>query len=169
MQLLFYPNDALTARNKPLEAYTPTVAAHVREMFGIMGHAEGAGLAAPQVGWNVRLFIMGAAGPYDREAVERVVWNPSIETSGDLVPMEEGCLSFPYISGKVARWTRTRLIGQTPDGPIDEVFTGFAAQAIQHEMDHLDGLLFIEKMSPADRRRIAPQLHELISRAQDRS
>lgn len=165
MHLLIYPNDALIARNKPIAAYTPAVAAHVREMFEVMGRAEGAGLAAPQVGWNVRLFIMGVPGPYDLEAVERVVWNPTIETSGDLVPMEEGCLSFPNVKGKVARWTRTRLLGQTPDGPIDEVFTGVAAQAVQHEIDHLDGILFIEKMSPADRQRIASQLRDLADLA----
>lgn len=167
MHLLYYPSDALSARNHPIETYTPAVAAHVREMFGIMARAEGAGLAAPQVGWNVRLFIMGVPGPNDLEAVERVVWNPSIETSGDLVPMEEGCLSFPNIYGKVARWTRARLLGQTPEGPIDEVFTGFSAQALQHEIDHLDGILFIEKMSPADRRRISPQLRELTERSFD--
>jgi peptide deformylase len=168
MKLLYYPNDALIARNKPIEAYTPVVAAHVREMFEILARVEGAALAAPQVGWNVKLFILGASGPHDPEAMQRVVWNPTIETSGDLVPMEEGCLSFPEVTGKVARWTRTRLLGQTPEGPIDEVFTGFSAQAVQHEVNHLEGLLFIEKMSPADRRRIAPQLRDLADREYER-
>jgi peptide deformylase len=77
--------------------------------------------------------------------------------------MMEGCLSFPKIFAPVPRWTHARLTGKTPDGPIDEIFTGLAAQAVQHEMDHLDGILFIEKMSPADRQRIAPQLRELAA------
>lgn len=164
MELVIYPSDVLVAKTKPIDAYTPDVASRVKEMFDIMAQHEGAGLSAPQVGWSARLFIIGISGPNDREQVSRVVWNPSIETSGDMVLMEEGCLSFPNIFARVPRWTRTRLIGMTPSGPLDEVFTGFAAQAVQHEMDHLEGNLFIEKMSPADRQRIAPDLRELASR-----
>lgn len=164
MELVLYPSDVLVSKNVPISAYDADVAAQVREMFSVMASLDGAGLAAPQVGWNVKLFILGVPGPKDGEAIQRVVWNPSIQTSGDLVLMEEGCLSFPGIFAKVPRWTRTRLVGQTPEGPIDEVFTGFAAQAVQHEMDHLEGLLFIEKMSPADRQRVAPALRELAAR-----
>lgn len=163
MELVIYPSDVLVSRNQPIAIYDADVAARVKEMFEIMDQADGAGLAAPQVGWNVRLFILGVPGPNDGEAIQRVVWNPAIQTSGDLVLMEEGCLSFPKIRAKVPRWTRTRLQAMTPEGPLDEVFTGFAAQAVQHEMDHLDGLLFIEKMSPADRQRVAPALRELAA------
>ena len=164
MELVLYPSDVLVSKNLAVSSYSLDVAAHVREMFEMMASLDGAGLAAPQVGWNVRLFILGVPGPKDGEAVQRVVWNPAIHNSGDLVPMDEGCLSFPGIFAKIPRWTRTRLLGQTPEGPIDEVFTGFAAQAVQHEMDHIDALLFIEKMSPADRQRVAPALRELAAR-----
>jgi peptide deformylase len=151
MEIVRYPNDLLVAKNKPLDRYTPDAAAQVVEMLKLMYRTGGVGLAAPQVGWNVRLFTLGVSAVGDPEVKHRVIWNPEIETSGELVPMREGCLSFPRIYAQIKRWTRTRLVGQTPEGPIDEVFMGLGAQAIQHEMDHLDGILFIEKMTPADR------------------
>lgn len=163
MELVLYPSDVLVGKNLPVSDYTPDVAAQVKEMFEVMGRVDGAGLAAPQVGWNVRLFIIGVPGPNDGESLQRVVWNPSVHPFGERVLMVEGCLSFPRIFAPVPRWTHARLTGKTPEGPIDEIFTGLAAQAVQHEMDHLDGILFIEKMSPADRQRIAPQLRELAA------
>lgn len=151
-ELVLYPSNHLVAKNQPILAYTADVAEHVAEMWKIMAKDDGIGLAAPQIGWSVRLFILGVPGPNDGEVVHRVVWNPEVEHSGDRVPMKEGCLSFPKIFADITRWTRTHLVGQTPEGKIDEVFTGLAAQAVQHEMDHLDGILFIERMTPADRR-----------------
>jgi len=152
MELAVYPSDYLVSKNKKIEKYTPEVAAKVAEMWAVMEATDGVGLAAPQVGWNVQLFIMGIPD-VSGETVRRVVWNPTIETFGDQVPMMEGCLSFPGIRAQIKRWTHARLVGQTVDGQVDEVLAGLAAQAAQHEMDHLDGLLFIERMSPADRQR----------------
>ncbi len=164
MELVIYPSNHLVAKNQRIEAWTPDIAAQVAEMRKVMDQADGIGIAAPQVGWNVRLFILGVPGPKDGETVHRVVWNPEVETSGDMVPMMEGCLSFPGIRAPIPRWTRARLRGRTPEGVIDEVFAGIGAQAVQHEMDHIDSLLFIEKMSPADRMRIAPVLRELAEK-----
>jgi peptide deformylase len=152
MDLVLYPSNHLVAMNQTIPAYSADVAEQVAKMFKVMEKADGIGLAAPQVGWNVRLFILGVPGPNDGEVVHRVVWNPEIENSGDRIPMREGCLSFPKIFADITRWTRTHLIGHTLEGKIDEVFAGLAAQAVQHEMDHLDGVLFIERMTPADRR-----------------
>lgn len=152
MELSIYPSSYLVAKNQPIEKYSDEVKEKVAEMWKVMASADGIGLAAPQVGWNVRLFILGVPGPNDGEVVHRVVWNPQIENSGEKIAMREGCLSFPKIHANIIRWTRTHLVGQTPEGKIDEVFTGLAAQAVQHEMDHLDGVLFIERMTPADRK-----------------
>jgi peptide deformylase len=160
MEIVKYPSDLLVAKNKPLDKYTPDVASQEVDMQKLMYQTGGVGLAAPQVGWNVRLFTLGVSATGDPEVKYRVVWNPEIETSGELVSMREGCLSFPRIYAQIKRWTRTRLVGQTPEGPIDEVFVGLGAQAIQHEIDHLDGVLFIEKMTPADR-----QLNDAAIRA----
>jgi len=164
MELITYPSNHLVMKNQRVEGWTPDVAERVAMMWKAMERADGIGLAAPQVGWNVRLFILGVPGPNDGDVVHRVLWNPEVQTSGDLVPMMEGCLSFPGIRANIPRWTRARLVGWTPEGPIDEVFAGLAAQAVQHEMDHIEGLLFIEKMTPADRQRIAPVLRDLAER-----
>jgi len=164
MELVLYPSNHLVMKNERVDGWTPEVAERVDRMWKVMERTDGIGLAAPQVGWNVRLFILGVPGPNDGDVVHRVVWNPEVETSGDLVPMHEGCLSFPGIRADIPRWTRTRLLGMTREGPIDEVFVGLAAQAVQHEMDHIEGLLFIEKMTPADRMRVNPILRELAER-----
>ncbi len=165
MELVVYPSNHLVAKNQKIDAWTPDIAARVAEMRKVMEKSDGIGIAAPQVGWNVQLFILGIPAPNDGEVVTRVVWNPEVETSGDLVPMPEGCLSFPGIRASVPRWTRARLRGRTPEGLLDEVFVGVAAQAVQHEMDHIEGLLFIEKMTPADRMRVAPILRELAEKS----
>jgi len=153
MEIVTYPSEILLAINRPLQKYTPEAAAQVVEMLKLMYRTGGIGLAAPQVGWNVRLFTLGIPAVGDGDVKHRVLWNPEVETAGDLVPMREGCLSFPRIYAEIKRWTRVRLRAQSPEGPVDEIFVGLGAQAVQHEMDHLDGILFLEKMTPADRQR----------------
>jgi peptide deformylase len=116
-----------------------------------MADADGVGLAAPQVGWNVRLFILGIPNRVAGEVEERVIFDPTLEMLGEKMVVQEGCLSFPGIPGRVPRHTRVRLVGKTPEGDLDEVLEGLEAQAAQHEMDHLDGVLFIDRMTAADR------------------
>ena len=156
MELLKYPDPRLTEHNRPIDALSSEDLLKVEEMFGVMARSDGLGLAAPQVGWNVRLFILGF------EAREPLIfWNPKIELVGEKQLMTEGCLSFPGISVPVSRALRVRLLAETPNGPVDLMTAGLAAQAVQHEMDHVDGKLFIEHLSPEDRARIEPVLAEL--------
>ena len=152
MDLVLYPDPRLTAKNGDLMEYTPNVALRMAEMVKKNLQLGGAGLAAPQVGWNVRLFVLSAPAVGDTSVIHRIIWNPTVETSGELVPMREGCLSFPRIWAEIRRWTKVRLLGQTLEGPVDLPLEGLGAQAVQHEMDHLDGILFIERMTDADRR-----------------
>lgn len=168
MEVVLYPDPRLTAKNTDLTVYTPAIAARMAEMVKKNVLLGGAGLAAPQVGWNVRLFILAVRAVGDKELTYRIVWNPAVEPSGNLVPMREGCLSFPDVFGTIRRWTKVRLMGQTPEGPIDRMFESFGAQAVQHEMDHLDGVLFTERMSEADRRLNRPLLKALEERARRR-
>lgn len=155
MQILHYPDPRLTAKNLPLELWTEETASKVEEMRKVLGRVDGVGLAAPQVGWNVKLFILELFDKEKGEQIEGVIFNPAIKHMGSLVPMKEGCLSFPGMWATIKRYERVELLGMTPEGPIDEVLTGFLAQAAQHEMDHLDGILFTERMTAADRK-----LHE---------
>jgi peptide deformylase len=121
----------------------------VRDMFDTMAAANGAGLAAPQIGVDLQLVIFGTDAPNPRypEApiVPRTVLvNPVIEPLG--VEEEEGwegCLSVPGLRGVVPRWKKIRYTGFDPFGePIDRVVEGFHARVVQHECDHLQGVLY---------------------------
>lgn len=166
MEILKYPDPRLMAPNAPIEIYGPEERAKVAEMFRIMSGADGIGLAAPQVGWNVRLFIMRFLEvPAEEGETERtlsfVFFNPSIKLLGERILAPEGCLSFPGVFAKVERSSQVRLVAQTPYSNVDSVARGLPAQAIQHEMDHLDGVLFTDRMSAAERSRIEPLLEDL--------
>lgn len=150
MELLIYPDARLTNPNEPIKEWLPEMTNNIIKMFDIMYKTKGIGLAAPQVGWNIRLFVLNLTGKHDQKDQERVIFNPMITTSGDELFEIEGCLSFPGISAKIKRWSNVHLIGQTPQGKIEEDFSGLGAIAMQHEIDHLDGLLFIERMNPAE-------------------
>lgn len=120
--------------------------------------ARGIGLAAPQVGWSVRLFIIDVDGDLHGE---KVFINPVITEEVGELNKEEGCLSFPGIMGKVVRAQRIKAQAYTLKGQKIEIEAeGLAARAWQHEIDHLNGCLFIDKMSPASRLAISHQLKE---------
>ncbi len=150
MELLLYPDARLTNPNLPIQEWTPDLDAKITKMFDIMYRTKGIGLAAPQVGWNVRLFVYNITGQYDQKDQEKVIFNPSITTSGDQLFDIEGCLSFPGVNARIKRWSQVHLTAQTPQGKVEEDLSGLGAVAMQHEIDHLDGLLFIERMNPAE-------------------
>ena len=159
MKIVTYPAPVLRQNAKPLVRIDGEIRRKVEEMMELMYQADGIGLAAPQVGWSVRLFIIDTDG---NRTGEKVFINPTIlETDGEQ-NKEEGCLSFPGILGKVIRAQRIKgqaynLEGQKMDIEADGLF----ARAWQHELDHLNGCLFIDKMSPASRLSISHQLKEL--------
>lgn len=158
-ELVLFPDLRLSAPNRKISAYTGETAQRVRRMFEVMYEKKGVGLAAPQIGWNIQLFVMNAT-PEDPKG-ERIYWNPHLTTSGDFVDQEEGCLSAPRVWGKIKRWTEAVLTAETPDGPVIEKFEGFSAKIVQHEMDHLNGMLYFERMMPAERRRVEPDIRRL--------
>lgn len=158
-EILWYPDSRLIADNAPITEYTPEMAERVKEMFTLMYKTDGIGLAAPQIGWNVQLFVVNIT-PKDKTK-ERVYWNPKIFNTGDQILDMEGCLSFPTVQAKIRRYETTELTAQTPEGEVTEYFDGLGARAIQHEMDHLEGLLFINRMTPADQKKNAFVLKQL--------
>ncbi len=139
----------LLSRARPVTAFdTLELAALIDDMRDTMRHLSGAGLAAPQIGVDLRVVIFGGGlSPRypDASAVpDTVLINPVLtplaqeEESG-----WEGCLSVPGLRGWVPRWTQLRYTGFDPSGaPIDRVATGFHARVVQHECDHLDGILY---------------------------
>ncbi len=123
----------------------------IGDMFDTMDAADGAGLAAPQIGVPLRVVIFGSADgtpnpryPNEPPVPQTILVNPVLQPLGD--EMEEGwegCLSVPGLRGVVPRWRRLRYSGFDPDGrPIERTAEGFHARVVQHECDHLDGILY---------------------------
>jgi peptide deformylase len=134
-------------------AFGPELHELVADMFETMAHADGAGLAATQVGVSERVFVADVrrdAGPEGRVALV----NPRIVEASEETDREpEGCLSIPGVSDVVARPSRVTVEGLDPDGrPVRVSGSGLLARVLQHEIDHLDGVLFIDHLSPLKRR-----------------
>ena len=134
---------------RPVEAFgTPELAALLQDMRDTMAALDGAGLAAPQIGVSLQVVIFGVgANPRypDAEAVPYTeLLNPVLEPVGDAVEEGwEGCLSVPGMRGLVPRWASLRYRGFTPTGePVDRTVSGFHARVVQHECDHLMGILY---------------------------
>jgi peptide deformylase len=158
MNIIIYPEPMLRKKAKPLTEINKEVYQKVEEMMELMHQANGIGLAAPQTGWSVRLFITDVNGDtYE----DKVFINPTIiEETGEL-NKEEGCLSLPGITGRVIRAQKIKARAYNLKGQEIEIEAeGLAARAWQHEIDHLNGILFIDKISPANRLAISHQLKE---------
>lgn len=153
MEIVPYPHPALRWKSKPIKALDANLERIVAEMFELMYAAKGIGLAANQVALPYRLFILNLAGDASEKSEEIVFINPRFLRRKGTVEGEEGCLSFPGLYGQVKRSSKVaieafNLKGENFEYALDEL----AARAVQHECDHLDGVLFIDKMSDSDRR-----------------
>jgi peptide deformylase len=157
MNIITYPDPILRQKAKSLTQINQEVYQKIEEMMALMHQANGIGLAAPQVGWSVRLFIIDVDGrPGDKVFINPV----TIEETGEL-SKEEGCLSFPGVMGKVMRAQRIKGYAYNLKGQKIEIEAeGLIARAWQHELDHLNGYLFIDKISPANRLSISHKLKE---------
>jgi len=139
----------LLRRAQPVEAFgTPALAALIEDMRDTMRHLTGAGLAAPQIGVDLRVVIFGG-GPSPRYpdasvVPDTVLINPVLTPLADEEEGGwEGCLSVPGLRGWVPRWTQLHYTGFDASGTvIERVATGFHARVVQHECDHLDGVLY---------------------------
>lgn len=134
----------------PGEIASPELQALIDDMIETMREARGVGLAAPQVGSEVQIFVYEAPSPPDRidPIPLQVVVNPMISPhSREMVYDWEGCLSIPDLRGLVPRHGEVRVQGIDRDGkPVDHVVAGFEARIVQHEYDHLNGVIFLDRM-----------------------
>ena len=156
--IVIYGNDVL---RKPCEALTPEypeLKKLIEDMFLTLDEASGVGLAAPQVGKNIRLFIVDCTpwGEDDPECADykRAFINPEIYERSEetIVRRGEGCLSFPGVNADVARSVSVRMRYLDENfQPHDEEFTGYKAWVVQHEYDHLEGIVFIDRVAPLRR------------------
>ena len=168
LKIVNYPQPVLLQRAAPQETFDESLRQTVDEMFDAMYAARGVGLAALQVAIPRRLFVVNVEvddRESGRDAVrsgERVFVNPELlELQGEQLG-DEGCLSIPGVSGQVLRAERVKVHAQGVDGePFELAAEGYLARAIQHEYDHLEGRLFIDRLSPADKALAQRTLKEL--------
>jgi peptide deformylase len=148
LRIVKYPHPALRHKSKPLRRVDGELHKIVREMFDLMYEQKGVGLAANQVELPYRLFIINTEGDPSK-AEEYVFLNPVIVKRSGLVEAEEGCLSFPEIYAQVKRPEKVTISAYNLAGEeINYELAGLFARAVQHENDHLDGVLFIDRLSP---------------------
>lgn len=166
--IVSYGNPVLTQPAKAVEQYDTPLQELIRDMFETMEHSEGVGLAAPQVNESLRLFIMGEAeGSSTLPPPEKwpgwVFINPEIvELNGLLKTDIEGCLSIPGIEVSLARPSTLRLRYHDENFEQQErTFTGYIARVIQHEYDHIEGVLMTDRMNSHRQRSLHPFLKKV--------
>lgn len=155
-----YPDPVLRQAAKPVTVIDEALRRLAGDMIDTMRDANGVGLAAPQVGVGQRLAIVD----FDPENHDpRVLINPVIvKRSGRKELCDEGCLSFPGVRSRVKRSPKVVCEAQNLDGEVVEYQAeGLVARAVQHELDHLDGMLFVDKVGPSDKLLIEDDLAEL--------
>jgi peptide deformylase len=149
LRILHYPDPRLRRKAAEVKDFDASLAELAARMFELMKTAEGVGLAAPQVGVALRLFVMNATG----EEKDRLVFiNPVLDQLAGAAEAEEGCLSLPGINVQVKRAARARVRAFDLAGKPFTLEAGdLPARVWQHETDHLNGVLIIDRMGPADR------------------
>ncbi len=146
LQLIQYPHPTLRFASKPLARVDDQLRGMIDLMFQIMYEHRGVGLAANQVNLPLRLFVANPSGEKD-SGQELVFLNPVIQKATGTIEAEEGCLSLPGLNGVVKRNKAVQVNAYSMDGKeINLKVEGFLARIIQHEVDHLDGVLFIDRM-----------------------
>jgi len=176
LPILEYGDPILRAKGKPIENIEDRIRELAANMIETMHAANGVGLAAQQVGEALQLTVLDVSLVEDRPstlkvdgkevdpkaAMPLVLINPEIELRGSTETGVEGCLSFPEITGDIERATSVIVRAQTLESSTIEIeATGFLARAIQHEGDHLNGILFIDRMNSAAKAALSSRLKRL--------
>lgn len=161
LEVIHYPHPTLRHVSKPLKRVDRALRDMVQNMFGLMYEQEGVGLAANQVDLPYRLFIANPTGDADQKDAEHVFINPVLRRGKGQVEADEGCLSIPGVAGPVVRKERITIEAYTLSGePFEGELEGLFARIVQHETDHLDGVLFIDRLSPTQIAELRAKLEE---------
>lgn len=179
-EIVTYGHPALRARGRKVENIDDRIRSLARDMLETMEDAQGVGLAAQQIGLPLQLCVLDVRGVRDRPSrmwlggrevdpeghMPLVLVNPEVELSGEQQTGVEGCLSFPGLTADIERPGRVRVRALDLEGrPVEFEAEGLLARAVQHEHDHLQGILFIDRMSERERERIQPKLEQLLRKA----
>ena len=175
LPIVGYGNPILKKRAQKIEKNYPDLKALISDMFETMYHATGVGLAAPQIGKSIRLFIIDTS-PFDNKDFEetsgfktgtlkKVFINPKIiSESGETKPFEEGCLSIPNVREIINRKSEISL-SYFDENFVrhQDTFCGIIARVIQHEYDHIEGVLFTDKVSPFKKKLLKGKLNNILT------
>jgi len=162
--VVVYGHPVLRKEAAYIEKDHPGLADLISDLFETMYRSEGMGLAAPQIGKSIRIFVIDgtpiAEDEPELEGFRKVFINARIiEKDGDTLPMSEGCLSIPHLREEVNRENRIRITYFDENWEFhDEIYEGYKSRIIQHEYDHLDGILFTDRLNPLRRRLIKSKL-----------
>jgi peptide deformylase len=162
VQIVNYPHPTLRYKSKPIRRVDADLKRIVGEMFDLMYKAKGVGLAANQVDLPLRLFVANEASDPD-EGEELVFINPVLSRPKGTATREEGCLSLPELYGEVTRPERIHVQAYNLQGELFEgELSGLLGRIVQHETDHLDGVLFIDRLSETGQMNLREDLDELL-------
>ena len=160
--ILIYPDERLREIARPVDSFEPALTELVDDMFETMYQERGIGLAATQIDEHRRLFVADVSE--DRSGALAFV-NPEILAREGTVESEEGCLSIPGINETIARAERIRVRAQDAKGKtFEQDLEGLLAICFQHELDHLEGRLFIDYLSPLKQQRIRKKMQKALRR-----
>jgi peptide deformylase len=178
LEIKKYGSPVLRQKGAAIEKITPEIKKLIADMFETMHERHGVGLAAQQIGRALQLTVIDVREAKDRpstlelkgkpadvsEIMPLVLINPEIKPAGEPVTGGEGCLSFPEIYADITRPEFVDVKALNEKGkPIEFRAGGLLSRAIQHEVDHLNGILFIDRMATATKRELKPELDELQS------
>ncbi|HEX4645464.1 MAG TPA: peptide deformylase [Verrucomicrobiae bacterium] len=176
LNVVKYGHPALRKKGERVESITPAIKALIADMFDTMREARGVGLAAQQVGKALQLTVIDVRAATDRpstleldgkpadpgEFMPLVLINPEVKPVGDPVAGPEGCLSFPEIYADIVRPESVDVTAMNEKGKrIQFRCGGLLARAVQHETDHLNGILFIDRMDSRTKTELKPELEQL--------
>ncbi len=154
-----YPTPVLREKAQPVEDINDDIRVLAERMKDIMVETKGIGLAGPQAGVNLRIFVVSIDGTKENA---KVYINPTIKTEGKMTAHEEGCLSLPGIYGNINRYSQCTVIATDLDGnEFTEVGQGLLARAFQHEFDHLEGTMIKDRLGYAAKLRARRKLKQL--------
>jgi peptide deformylase len=166
LKIVAYGDPLLRKVSEEIEPGYPGLNELIQDMFESMKISNGVGLAAPQVGYGIKLFVINSTEVKNiKDGMHKVFINPEIlEYTGKRYSYEEGCLSIPTIHEDVIREDKIRIWYQDENfNEFEEDYDGFNARIIQHEYDHLIGKLFIDRISPLKRKLLKRKLNDIIN------
>ncbi|MEZ6122311.1 MAG: peptide deformylase [Planctomycetaceae bacterium] len=169
LEIVHHPHPALRWKSREITRIDAQLRNWVEQMFELMYEARGIGLAANQVALPYRMFVINPSGDPEQNDLEQVFINPEIIKRNGSCDAEEGCLSLPEIYGPVTRAERITVEAFDLNGTQFSMdLTGLPARVVQHENDHLDGVLFIDRVSEGEIRSLKPLLEDLEAQLEHR-